>query len=233
MRAIAVIPARGGSKRIPKKNIKDFDGIPIIAWSIKVAIDSGLYDSVIVSTDDHEIAQVAIRYGASVPFIRPSNLSDDFANTFDVVRHAVQWLIDNKHAIDAVCCIYATAPFLQKDDLSIGQNFLRDPSVDFSFSVTPYDFPIQRAIKLNQFNQPAIYNPEYFKARSQDLEKLFHDAAQFYWGKVQAWLSEKSCITSKARAVVLPRYRVLDIDDEDDWFQAEMLFKCYKSQFGL
>ncbi len=222
----AVIPARGGSKRIPRKNIKNFCGLPMIAWSIRAAIHSRCYDRIIVSTDDDEIASVAKEYGADVPFIRPLELSDDFTGTIPVVAHAIDWQNQHGPAATQVCCIYATAPFLQADDLQRGLQVLKSTGADYAFSVTSYAFPIQRAIRITAEQQIEMFQPEHFNTRSQDLEEAWHDAGQFYWGKAQAWLEHRALFTNQAAPVPLPHYRVQDIDTLDDWVRAEALFNC-------
>ncbi len=222
---LAVIPARGGSKRIPRKNIKNFCGLPMIAWSIRAAIHSRCYDRIIVSTDDDEIASVAKEYGADVPFIRPLELSDDFTGTIPVVAHAIDWQNQHGPAATQVCCIYATAPFLQADDLQRGLQVLKSTGADYAFSVTSYAFPIQRAIRITAEQQIEMFQPEHFNTRSQDLEEAWHDAGQFYWGKAQAWLEHRALFTNQAAPVPLPHYRVQDIDAEEDWIYAEAMHK--------
>lgn len=222
---IAVIPARGGSKRIPRKNIKLFCGKPMIAWSIEAARASRIFDRIVVSTDDAEIVEVAELYGAEVPFIRPTALSDDHTATSPVVAHAIEWYREHGHMPDSVCCIYATAPFVTAADLQRGLQTLTDTGSDFAFSVTSYAFPIQRAIKLTQEGQIEMFNPEHFCTRSQDLEEAFHDAGQFYWGRAEAWLSGKVLFGPYASVVRLPRHRVQDIDTTEDWDIAEYLFR--------
>ena len=225
---LAVIPARGGSKRIPRKNIKIFHGQPMIAWSIQAAIDSGCFDEVWVSTDDEEIAAVAQVYGANVPFLRPAYLSDDFATTADVMSHAVEEFGKINHALpDYICCLYATAPFVTKADLVQGLEKIKNNSnLNYVFSATTYPFPIQRAIKLNEHDTVEMFSPQYFKVRSQDLEEAWHDAGQFYWGTAEAWLNKAMIFASQSSVVELPRFRVQDIDTQEDWDRAEWLFKA-------
>ncbi len=222
---LCIIPARGGSKRIPRKNIKLFNNKPMIAHSIIVAQQSGLFSDIIVSTDDAEIAQVAREYGANVPFVRPPELSDDFATTGAVIAHAVDFMQQNGWSGDAVCCIYATAPFVQADDLQRGFQQLRDTGADFAFSVCSFAFPIQRALRMNEQGEVAMFQPELFAVRSQDLEEAWHDAGQFYWGTAQAWLAQKPIFNSHSVGVPLPRYRVQDIDTPEDWVRAELMAK--------
>lgn len=223
---ICVIPARGGSKRITRKNIKDFYGKPIIAYSIEAALRSGCFDKVIVSTDDDEIAEVAIKYGAEVPFIRPDTLSDDYAGTTSVIRHAIEWLLDAGENPHFVCCLYATAPFVTAKYIKLGLKQLNDTGAAYAFSVTSYAFPIQRAFKISYKLGIEMFNPEHINTRSQDLEEAWHDAGQFYWGRVEAWLIEKVIFGADSTAVILPRHCVQDIDTIEDWERAESLFKA-------
>lgn len=223
---LAVIPARGGSKRIPRKNIKTFAGKPMIAWSIEAALQSGCFDRVIVSTDDAEIAAVARAYGADVPFMRPAELSDDHTGTIPVIAHAVKWMASHGDAPTEVCCIYATAPFLLPADLQRGLDTLRSSGAEYSFSVTSYAFPIQRAVRITKANRVEMFNPAQFNVRSQDLEEAWHDAGQFYWGNASAWLSGRPVFSSDAAPVVLPRHRVQDIDTVEDWERAALMFSA-------
>lgn len=221
---LAVIPARGGSKRIPRKNVKDFCGKPMIAWSIEAAKVSGCFDRIVVSTDDDKIAEVARAYGAEVPFRRPVELSDDNTGTTPVVAHAIRTLQSQLLPIDFVCCIYATAPFLQGRDIYRGLETLERHGADYAFSVTRYEFPIQRAIRIGQGGSVEMFHPEHFTTRSQDLEEAYHDAAQFYWGRKEAWLSGQVIFSEKAAPVILPNHRVQDIDTPEDWQNAELKF---------
>lgn len=227
---LAVIPARGGSKRIPRKNIKPFCGKPMIAWSIEAALQSGCFDAVIVSTDDVEIAEVARHYGADVPFMRPAELSDDYAGTVPVIRHATEWFIANGQAPEQVCCIYATAPFVTGEDIRRGLDALANDDCYYAFSVTSYAFPIQRAIRITPDDRVEMFNPEHFNTRSQDLDEAYHDAGQFYWGRASAWLEGKILFGTYAVPVKLPRHRVQDIDTPEDWERAEWLFKAMQAQ---
>lgn len=220
---IAIIPARGGSKRIPRKNIKPFRGKPMIAWSIEAARASGLFERIIVSTDDTEIADVAWQWGAEVPFMRPTELSDDHTGTAPVIANTIDWMNRNAGPVDIACCIYATAPFLQPQDLCRGLKLLQSSGADYAFSVTSYAFPIQRAIRITADQRIEMFNPEHFSTRSQDLEEAFHDAGQFYWGRAAAWLTGKPVFTHDAVPIVLPRHRVQDIDTEEDWCRAEIM----------
>jgi len=221
---IAVIPARGGSKRIPRKNIKDFCGKPMIAWSIEAAKSSGLFERVIVSTDDAEIAEVARQWGAEVPFMRPAELSNDFAATTEVIAHATQWALDQGFDVAAVCCIYATAPFVQTDDLKRGWDALNSGNWDYAFTVTDFAAPIFRSFKQTAEGGIEMFFPEHFATRSQDLPiAALHDAGQFYWGKPAAWLEGKRIFDKHSKPVLIPRWRVQDIDTLEDWERAEIL----------
>lgn len=220
---IAVIPARGGSKRIPRKNIKPFCGKPMIAWSIEAAKSSGLFERVIVSTDDAEIAELARQWGAEVPFMRPADLSDDHATTTAVIAHATRWTLDQTMGVEAVCCIYATAPFVQTDDLKQGWDALNSGDWDYAFSVTDFAAPIFRSFKQTPEGGIEMFFPEYFATRSQDLPVALHDAGQFYWGRPAAWLDGKRIFDRRSKPIVIPRWRVQDIDTQDDWERAEIL----------
>lgn len=220
---IAVIPARGGSKRIPRKNIKFFNGKPMIAWSIEAAKSSRLFDRIIVSTDDSEIAEVAMQWGAEVPFTRPEELANDYAGTIPVIAHAAQWALDRGLEIEAVCCIYATAPFLQQDDLIRGWDALNMGDWEYAFSATDFASPIFRSFKQTDEGGVEMFFPEYFETRSQDLPVALHDAGQFYWGRPAAWIEGKRIFDRRSKPVMIPRWRVQDIDTSDDWMRAEML----------
>jgi len=222
---LAVIPARGGSKRIPRKNAKDFSGKPMIAWSIDAAISSGLFDEIIVSTDDAEIAEIALQCGAKVPFIRPSEIADDHTGTTPVIAHATQWAISQGYQLDAVCCIYATAPFIQTDDLKYGWDILQAGNWDYSFTATEYAAPIFRSFKQMSEGGVEMFFPEEFDSRSQDLPIAFHDAGQFYWGRPSSWLEEKRIFGHNSVPIIIPSWRVQDIDTKDDWCRAELLRK--------
>lgn len=226
---VAIIPARGGSKRIPRKNIKEFCGKPMIAWSIEAAKASGCFDQIIVSTDDDEIARVARECGATVPFMRPAELADDFTGTLPVMRHAVEWLNQNDGPVEYACCVYATAPFVLAQDLEEGLRLLKDTGSSYAFSVTSYAFPIQRAIRITKNGRVAMFNPEHFQTRSQDLEEAWHDAGQFYWGTAEAWCEERPIFGEGSAPVKLPRHRVQDIDTPEDWVRAEWLFRAMEN----
>lgn len=227
---LAVIPARGGSKRIPRKNIKEFCGKPMIAWSIEAVIESGCFNRIIVSTDDDEIAKVALKYGADVPFVRPQELSGDEVGTLPVIKHAIEWQNENGLSVNQACCVYATAPFLMAKDIQIGFDKLINSGASYAFSVTSYAFPIQRAISITEGGRIQMFQPEHLNSRSQDLEEAWHDAGQFYWGKAQAWLESKKVFSEQAVPVKLPRHRVQDIDTQEDWMYAELMFELISSQ---
>lgn len=223
---LCIIPARGGSKRILRKNIKPFGGQPMIAWSIAAARQSDCFDRIIVSTDDDETAEVARAYGAEVPFTRPPELSDDYTGTIPVIAHAVGWQNAHGQPVSEACCIYATAPFVQAQDLQRGLHLLLSTGADYAFSVTSYAFPIQRAIRITREGRVEMFSPQHCNSRSQDLEEAWHDAGQFYWGTASAWLAQKPLFSSGTAPVPLPRFRVQDIDTPEDWAHAEVMFKC-------
>jgi len=223
---LAVIPARGGSKRIPRKNIREFCGKPIIAYSIEAALASDLFDHVIVSTDDNEIASVAKELGAETPFMRPAEIADDHTGTNAVVKHAIQWYQERSQSISLACCIYATAPFVRPECLREGHDKLINSNKFFAFSVTSFPFPIQRAIRINGKGEVEAFWPEYINARSQDLEAAYHDAGQFYWGVPQAFLNDEVIFSSISIPVILPRHLVQDIDTKEDWRRAELMFEA-------
>lgn len=226
---VAIIPARGGSKRIPRKNIKEFCGKPMIAWSIEAAKQSGLFDHVIVSTDDAEIAKVAKKWGADVPFVRPAALSDDFVGTGPVVKHAVEWVSQKIGPVELVCTIYATAPFIKPIDLIHGMELLIKNKSQIVFTATSFPFPVQRAIKIDKKGRVEMFQPEHYKTRSQDLEEAYHDAGQFYWSRVDAVINETCGFSDASIALILPRYQVQDIDTLEDWQSAELMFEAWRN----
>lgn len=226
---VAIIPARGGSKRIPEKNIKMFAGKPMIAWSIEAAKASACFDKIIVSTDDEAIATIAKKHGADVPFKRPASLSDDYTGTIPVIAHAIREVNEQQAAaglalVSYACCIYATAPFVQPSDILAGLDRVSQSDIDYAFSVTSYPSPIQRALQLTNEQRVCMFQPEQFHQRSQDLVEAFHDAGQFYWGRANAWLAERVLFSEASAAVVIPRHRVQDIDTAEDWTRAQWLF---------
>jgi len=223
--AVAIIPARGGSKRIPKKNIKDFFGKPLIAYSIEVALASNLFEKVVVTTDDKSIEKIAREYGAEVPFLRPKELSDDFTGTVDVVNHAVEYLESMGEYYDYICTIYATAPLLQSKYLKEGYEKLQKSDAINAFSATSMPFPIQRTFKLNADGRCEMFTPEHYMSRSQDLEEAYQDAGQFYWEK-RFKSSDEIMFGSDSIPVILPRHLVQDIDTLEDWKRAEYMYKA-------
>ncbi len=227
---IAVIPARGGSKRIPRKNIREFSGMPMIAHSIAAALKAGVFARVIVSTDDPEIADVARRHGAEAPFTRPPELSDDHAGTTEVVAHAVTWLRAQGQNPSAVCCLYATAPFIQAGDLREGLRILDGGAWQYVFSATGFGYPIFRGFKQLPEGGVEMFFPEHFPTRSQDLPEALHDAGQFYWGRPDAWLKGLRMFERHSSVVLLPRWRVQDIDTPEDWDRAETLLRVLQAQ---
>lgn len=228
---IAIIPARGGSKRIPKKNIKIFSGKPMISYSIEAAKKSGLFDRIIVSTDSEEIAAVAREYGAEVPFMRPAELSDDYTPTASVIKHAIEWLKNNGDKPDYVCCVYATSPLLQPQYLVDGYNLIFNNQVSSVFSVTTFPFPILRGLKINSDGCLEMFFPEHELTRSNDLPESYHDAGMFYWLETESFLRTSRVYTADAMPVILPRISVQDIDTPEDWDTAEILYKCWQGKF--
>lgn len=224
---VAVIPARGGSKRIPRKNIRTFCGKPMLVWSIEAARAAGLFDAVVVSTDDEEIAALAEANGAEAPFRRPAELANDHAPIAPVIAHAIRWMEENRGPVRFSCCICATAPFLQARFLHEGFDLLKaHPDAEFAFGVTSYAFPIFRSLKLNPEGSVSMFWPEHELTRSQDLPQAWHDAGQFYWGRKQAFLDHAGIFSARSYPVMLPRHLVQDIDTPEDWEMAEQLFEA-------
>jgi pseudaminic acid cytidylyltransferase len=227
---ICIIPARGGSKRIPRKNIKLFMGKPIIAYSIEAALESDCFDHVIVSTDNQEIADIANNFGATTPFLRPAQLANDYTGTLAVINHTIEWLRKNLEQPEYICTLYATAPFVQAKTLCDSFDKLKqDPSKSFCFGVTEFTFPIQRAISISKQGKIEMFQPEYFESRSQDLEKAYHDAGQFYWGKTECFQSEVRMFSEHSIPFILPSYQVQDIDTPSDWIKAEALYQAMQN----
>jgi pseudaminic acid cytidylyltransferase len=219
---IAIIPARGGSKRIPRKNIRPFNGKPLIAYSIEAARNS------------EEIAAIARQYGAETPFVRPPELANDHATTVPVIRHAVQWVQQNMGPVEYACCIYATAPFIQASALRAAYDKLVQNKVTgYVFSATTFPFPIQRAFKVKEDGHVEMFHPENYNTRSQDLEEAYQDAGQFYWGSAEAYLSDKIFFSTDSMAYVLPRHMVQDIDTPEDWRRAELMYAALRSNGDL
>ncbi len=223
--SICVIPARGGSKRIPRKNIKLFHNKPMIAWSIEAAIKSGIFKKIIVSTDDPEIAEIAIANGAEVPFMRPSNISDDYTNTIDVISHACNWAKDEGLSIETVCCLYATAPFVRASDLKKAYEVLNSGDWQYVFSTGEYSSPIFRSFKKENEGGVKMFFPEHFETRSQDLPQALFDAGMFYMATSNAWIENLRIFDNHSYPIIIPSYRIQDIDTPQDWERAEILAK--------
>ena len=222
---VAVIPARGGSKRIPRKNIRKFNGKPIIAYSIEKALLSNLFDKVIVSTDDDEIKDIALQFGAEVPFKRPDRLSDDYTGTTAVVAHAVKWLENQGKTLNAVCCIYSTAPLLDLKYLKTSYNIFNTGNWDYVFSAAEYIYPVERSFKVLDNGSLKMLLPENLNKRSQDLTTTYHDAGQFYWGTFEAWVENRPVFSERSTIIKLPSYRTADIDTKEDWKRAELMYE--------
>ena len=231
MSKVAIIPARGGSKRIPRKNIRDFLGKPIIAYSIEAALKSDLFDEVMVSTDDEEIAHVAIRYGAKVPFIRSAKNADDFATTVDVLKEVLIAYQQQNRFFRLGCCIYPTAPFATANHLKEGLRELTTNNFDSVFPIVSFDYPIWRGLEIVDRKIKLIWS-EYEKSRSQDLKKAYHDAGQWYWFKVDSLLNKNTVFTENSGAIELPGTIVQDIDNENDWQVASLKMKLFLSELN-
>ena len=225
---VAIILARGGSKRIKRKNLKNIKGKPIIAWVIEMVKKSALFDKIIVSTDDDEIASLSKLLGAETPFKRPKELSDDFANTNDVMSYAVSWMRHKNWDLESVCCFYGTSVFFNKTDLIKGQSALSNPKISYAFSVTDFDYPIFRSFISQKDVGIKMLFPEHYETRSQDLPIAMHDAAQFYWGRPSSWINKEKIFNHKSVGVMIPRQNVQDIDTEDDWSRAESIFQPFE-----
>ena len=222
---ICVIPARGGSKRIKKKNLKSFSGKPIILWSIEIAKAAKCFDKIIVSTDDYEIMNLVKNYGLEVPFNRPKKLSDDYVGILPVVSHAIKWEMKQNKKPSYVCCILATAPFIKLKELKLGLKILKNNSFDYTFAATNFSYPIHRSFKIKNNGKSQMLFPKHYNSRSQDLPSVYHDAGQFYWGRTDAWLTNKPIIGSNSYPILIPRKRAIDIDTIEDWLIAEEMFK--------
>lgn len=226
MSSIAIITARGGSKRIPKKNIKDFCGKPVIAYSIEAALKSGLFDEVMVSTDSEEIAEIARRYGADVPFMRSEKTSNDWASTLDVLKEVVEKYSELGKSFDMLCCIYPTAPFITAEKLKEAKNMMEQAEADSLLPVVRFSFPPQRGVVINNGRVDYKY-PEFRSSRSQDLEPLYHDCGQFYFCKMDAFLKYNRMITPNTVPMEMPEAEVQDIDNLTDWKLAELKYSLY------
>lgn len=227
---LCVIPARGGSKRIPRKNIRDFCGKPMIAYAIQVAQDCNLFDRVVVSTEDEEIATTAKDLGGEVPFVRPAALADDFTGTNEVVAHAIQACERLGGAFDLVCCIYPGTPFLLKQDVQEALQLLnKSPTALYSFPVAEFPSMIQRGLRRKNSGLLEPFYPAYEEVRTQDLEQAFYDAGQFYWGHRSSWLNNPR-IHSSGVGLVIPKWRAIDFDTPQDWERAERMFSAMNSE---
>jgi pseudaminic acid cytidylyltransferase len=223
---LAVIPARGGSKRIPRKNIREFAGKPMIAHAIDAALRCGLFDHVLVSTDDEEIASIAIAHGAEVPFRRPAELADDHTPTVPVIAHAIHACQNMGWPVTHACCIYPGVPFISVEDISAAHALLEKCDAAYSFPVTEFPSAIQRALRRLPDGRMQPFYPEYELTRSQDLEPAYHDVGQFYWGRSDAWLTNNR-IHGSGVGLPIPNWRVVDIDTPADWERAELLYKAF------
>lgn len=226
---VAIIPARGGSKRIPRKNIKQFAGKPMIAHAIVAALESKLFGHVMVSTDDMEIAAIARSWGAEVPFIRPADLADDHTPTVPVIAHAVHTCQELGWSFDHACCIYPGVPFIRVEDLKRAFVLLGSSGAAYSYPVTEFPSAIQRALKHLPDGRVQPFQPQYEWTRTQDLEPAFCDAGQFYWGKVESWIDGLG-LQSHGSGLLIPQWRVVDIDTPEDWHRAEILFSTIINQ---
>lgn len=227
---IAIIPARGGSKRIKSKNIRSFYSKPIIYWPINIAIQSKLFDKVIVSTDDKNIANLANQFGADTPYIRPKELADDFTGTIEVIKHAIEWAIESNLDVESVCCIYPTSVFLTAKVLKLANKVIQEKKWKYVVSVTDFDYPIQKALKITDSGGLEMNDPDFFKTRTQDLARNVHDAAQFYWGPKDSWLNGEHFFQNESYPIEIDRNKVYDIDNEKDWFIAENMFKIINNE---
>ena len=224
---LCIIPARGGSKRVPRKNIKSFLGQPIIAYSIKAAIKSNLFSEVMVSTDDKEIAEIAKKNGAKVPFLRSEKTSNDHATTFQVLEEVISNYKTRGVEFEHVCCLYATAPFVTAEKLAAAFGKMKTENKSSIFPVVEFSFPIQRALILNN-GQVEFREPENRDKRSQDLSKSYHDAGQFYFMTTQVIEDKQELVGKKSSVLIISELEAQDIDNETDWKLAELKFKLLK-----
>lgn len=226
---LCIIPARGGSKRIPRKNIKNFLGKPIIAYSIEAAIRSELFDEIMVSTDDQEIADVAVQYGAKVPFFRSKENSDDFATTGDVIEEVLNVYKNRNRFFNMICCLYATAPMISIEKLKMGFLKLKEEGYSSVFPIVEFHYPVLRGLRVTQNGMVSMFWPEHISSRSQDLDKVYHDAGQWYWLKVDNFEREKKIFTQNSGGIILEPLEVQDIDTDLDWKQAEIKYELLQS----
>jgi pseudaminic acid cytidylyltransferase len=229
---LCVIPARGGSKRIPRKNIKPFAGKPMIAYAIEAAQASGLFEHILVSTDDGEIAEIAQQWGAEIPFKRPPELADDHTPTVPVIAHAIRECEGLGWQIDRVCCIYPGVPFIQVTDLKSALDLLEQSNVAYSFPIAEFPSAVQRALRRAKDGMISPFYPEFELTRTQDLELAFYDAGQFYWGTRNGWLNSPR-VHANGLGLVIPNWRVVDIDTPEDWLRAELLLRVLGSDINV
>ncbi len=230
MKSICIIPARGGSKRIPRKNVKDFLGKPIIAYSIEAALKSGIFDEVMVSTDDKEIADVALKYGAKVPFLRSAETSNDFATTSAVINEVLDRYKQNGQEFDVICCVYATAPFVTPEKLRQAGRILEEGRFDSAFTCTAFSYPVLRGLVIDDKGRIAMKWPEYRNSRSQDLPQFYHDAGQFYFATTEAFRKADSFWGENTAPIIVSELEVQDLDTPTDWVLAEMKFKLISKE---
>jgi N-acylneuraminate cytidylyltransferase len=229
MKSIAIITARGGSKRIPRKNVRFFLGQPIIVYSIQAAIGAKIFDEIMVSTDSEEIANVAKEYGANIPFMRSSRTSDDYATTSDVIKEVIECYQEKGVQFEHVCCIYPTAPFVTSDKLKASFQLLKDFGVDSVVPVTKFSFPIWRSFKM-EGNKISYNWPEFALKRSQDLPPAYHDCGQFYFFKCEEFLKTGKLVTDNTIGLEVSESEVQDIDNEEDWKMAEIKYNVFKEK---
>ena len=231
-KSIAIIPARGNSKRIKKKNYKKFNGVPTIGKTIKILKKSKLFDRIIVSTDSKEICKISKNCGAEIPFIRPKSLSDDYALISDVIVHCIKFLIKKKYSFDNVCCVYAPNPFLKISDLKEGLNKIKSKKYSYIFSATRYQFPFFKSFIQTKNKEIKMIFPKNFKKRSQDLKNIYCDAAQFYWANKKTWIRQNNIFNKKSHFVLIPKWRYHDLDTNEDWQRAEIYNKLILKKNG-
>ena len=225
MANLAIIPARGGSKRIPRKNIREFLGKPVMAYSIHAALESKLFDEVMVSTEDPEIAEAAVKYGAKVPFFRSEENANDFATTVDVLLEVLDEYAKQNTRFEYGCCLYPAAPFTRPDQLKKGFDLLKEKKADCVFPVVAFSHPVWRGFRTDGNGRAQFLFPEHADTRTQDLERVYHDAGQWYWFSTEALLAGNKLFTDKTYTIELPGTEVQDIDHETDWALAEMKYR--------
>ena len=229
MKKLAIIPARSGSRRIPRKNIRDFCGKPIIAYSIEAALDSSLFDRVMVSTDSEEIAEIASRHGAEVPFMRSEKTSNDFSGIDAVILEVLKEYKARGVEFDAFCCIMATAPLLRAERLVEAYKLMVTGNFDSVIPVVKFSYPVQRCLQITD-RKVSMVNPENFSLRSQDLPQRYHDSAQFYWKLTASFMKKQKFLADNSGAIVLSELEAQDIDNEEDWNLAELKYLSWKKK---